>query len=60
MNITEQIQQVAVNTFLAIMPSSADDNGAFRMLMTAKVGDEVKPLLLIGNIHGRVEDGHCR
>jgi hypothetical protein len=58
MNITEQIKQVAVNTFLAILPASGDDNAAFRMLMTVKVGDEVKPLLLIGNVHGKIEDGH--
>jgi hypothetical protein len=58
MNIAEQIQKVAVNTFLAILPASADDNAAFRMLLTVKVGDEVKPLLLIGNVHGKIEDGH--
>ena len=58
MNITEQIQQVAVNAFLAILPASADDDGTFRVLMTAKVNGEIKPLLLIGNAHSRVEDGH--
>jgi hypothetical protein len=59
MDIAKKIQEVAVKTFLAIMPASADDDGAFRMLMTVKVDDEMKPLLLIGNAHGRVEDGHC-
>lgn len=59
MDITKQIQQTAVNAFLAFLPASAADNGVFRVLLTAKVDDEVKPLLLIGNAHCRVEDGHC-
>ena len=58
MDITEQIKQVAVNTFLAILPASADDDAAFRMLLTVKIGGEVKPLLLLGNVHGKIEDGH--
>jgi hypothetical protein len=59
MNTVEQLKEVAVNTFLAMLPASADDNSAFRVLLTTKVDGEVKPLLLIGNAHGAVEDGHC-
>ena len=58
MNNIEQIKQVAVSTFLAILKNNAGDNGKFRMLLTVKVGDEIKPLLLIGTAHSRVEDGH--
>ena len=60
MNNIEQIKQVAVSTFLAILKNNAGDNGKFRMLITTKIGDEIKPLLLIGTAHSRVEDGHVR
>lgn len=58
MNNIEQIKQVAVSTFLAILKNNAGDNGKFRMLLTVKVGDEIKPMLLLGTAHSRVEDGH--
>lgn len=59
MDIVEQIKQTAVNHFLGVLNSSADHNAPFRSLVTTKVGDSIKPLLLIGTAHSKVEDGHC-
>ena len=59
MNTVEQVKQAAVRHFLGVLPSSAGDNGMFRSMSTMHVGGENKPLLLVGNAHSRVEDGHC-
>ncbi len=59
MTIAEQLQKIAVDFFLCILPHSAGDEGIFKALITVKVGGEVKPALLIGNAHSKYEDGHC-
>ena len=55
----ENVKQIAVDLFGCILKASADDNGTFKVLVTAKIGDSAKPLLLVGNAHSRIEDGHC-
>lgn len=59
MNVVETVKQVAVRTFLNALADAPDSNGTFKMLRSVKVGDTVKPLLLVGNAHGKHEDGHC-
>ena len=59
MNNIEEIEQVAVSTFLAILKNNAGDNGKFRMLITTKIGDEIKPLLLIGTVKLFECADHC-
>ena len=59
MDLVETVKQIAVSFFRSILPFSAAQNGTFKALLSAKVGDEVKPLLLIGNAHSKIEDGHC-
>ena len=59
MNIVEQVKQTAVSSFHNILRASAHHNGRFRMVLTTRAGDTDKPLLIVGNAHGVVEDGHC-
>lgn len=59
MGIVEEIKQAAVSSFRNILRASADHNGRFRMVMTTRAGGADKPLLIVGNAHGVVEDGHC-
>ena len=59
MDVVETVKQVAVSFFRSILPFSAAHNGTFKALLSVRVGDEVKPLLLIGNAHSKIEDGHC-
>src|SRR5688572_6741997 len=54
----EDLTRIAVDVFKIILRSSAESGGTFRVLITAKVGNEEKPLLLVGNAHGHIEDGH--
>ena len=53
-----QLQELAASLFLSVLKISADHQGRFRLLVTAKVNGEEKPLLIVGNAHGQVEDGH--
>lgn len=55
---TDQLQEVAVSLFLAVLRVSADHQGTFRLLITSKIDGEEKPLLVVGNAHAQVEDGH--
>jgi hypothetical protein len=59
MNIKAQIQQAAVKFFLGILHSSAGDQAPFKALITVEIDGELKPLLLVGTAHSRVEDGSC-
>jgi hypothetical protein len=58
MNTAKHLQQIAVNTFLAILRASDQDHSGFRILITMTVDGEMKPLLMIGTAHGGIEDGH--
>lgn len=54
----EELKKTAVSVFDSVLKASAAHGGTFRLLITAKVGETEKPLLLIGNAHSDVEDGH--
>jgi hypothetical protein len=54
----EQLTKIAVDIFKAVLSTSAESGGTFRILITAKIAEEDKPVLLVGNAHSRVEDGH--
>ena len=58
MNTIEQLKQLAVKTFAAILPFSADSCSPFKMMTTIQIDGEVKPVLLAGVAHGKIEDGH--
>lgn len=58
MSILKQIEQVAVNTFLATLPATTENSSGFKMLITTTVDGGAKPLLLVGTVHGNIEDGH--
>ncbi len=54
----QQLQEIAVSTFLAILRASTENSSGFRILITTTAGGEMKPLLMIGSAHGGIEDGH--
>lgn len=54
----QQLTDIAVGIFRPVLSVSAESGGTFRILITARVNGEEKPLLLIGNAHSRIEDGH--
>lgn len=58
MNTAQQIEQIAVSTFLAVLRASTENSSGFRILITTTVDGEMKPLLMIGSAHGGIEDGH--
>lgn len=55
----EQLTQIATSVFVTMLKSSSDERGTFRVLMTANIEGETKPLLLVGSAHPRIEDGDC-
>ncbi|MGR4069251.1 hypothetical protein [Billgrantia sp. C5P2] len=57
--MVDQLQEVAAALFLSVLKVSADHQGTFRLLVTSKIDGEEKPLLVVGNAHGQVEDGHA-
>lgn len=57
--MTDEIKKIAVRLFESVLGVSADHGGTFRLLVTAQVGEVDKPLLVLGNAHRKVEDGHC-
>lgn len=59
MSIVDQVKQAAISYFLGILYSSADHCAPFRAMVSMNVDGTVKPLLLVGTAHGKVEDGHC-
>lgn len=54
----DEIQKAALPIFLSVLRASADHGGHFRLLVTSKIDDDRKPLLIVGSAHGQVEDGH--
>lgn len=54
-----EIKEIAVNVFSTLLRVSADHDGTFRLLLTVQVGEFTKPLLILGNAHRKIEDGHC-
>lgn len=54
----DQLQETVTSLFLAVLKVSADHQGTFRLIVTANVDGEKKPLLVVGNAHKHVEDGH--
>lgn len=54
----DQLQETVTSLFLAVLKVSADHQGTFRLIVTANVDGEEKPLLVVGNAHRHVEDGH--
>lgn len=55
----DQIKGITVSLFNAVLRGSADHGGTLRLFITAKANGEKKPLLVVGNAHSQVEDGHC-
>lgn len=54
----DRLQEVTATLFLSVLSVSADHQGTFRLLVTSKIDNEEKPLLIVGNAHSQVEDGH--
>ena len=59
MSAAEEVKEIAINIFNTILKSSADSGGTFRVLITAKIEEKEKPLLVVGKAHASFEDGHC-
>jgi len=59
MDIINHLNEVATHVFLGVLPVSADDSAPFKMQMTIQVDGEVKPVVIVGTAHGRIEDGNC-
>ena len=56
-DLVERVTAIAVSHFLAVLSASADHQAPYKILLTIQVGEEQKPLLLVGTAHGAVEDG---
>lgn len=54
----DKVKTIAVSHFVSVLTASPEMDGLFRSLLTVEVDGERKPLLLVGNAHGRIEDGH--
>jgi hypothetical protein len=59
MSTSAQVEKIAVNLWHNVLSVSPEDNGPFKMLVSMKTEDSTKPLLLVGNVHGRIQDGYC-
>lgn len=56
----DKVKNIAEAIFKSMLLVSADHQGTFRLLITAKLDNDVeKPLLILGVAHSAVEDGHC-
>ncbi len=58
MDIAEKIKQVAASVLRNAISVGPDHDGRFRVQMPFKVGGETKPLVMMGNVHGKAGDGH--
>ena len=58
MDIVEKLASTALGVWTSAMTAAPSNNGKFRVMLSFNCGDEVKPLLLVGIVHGRCEDGH--
>lgn len=54
-----QLTTVAESLFRTILRVSAEENGIFRALLTVNLDGTPKPLLVVGSVHPRIEDGEC-
>jgi hypothetical protein len=57
MNIVQNVQHTALSTTLALLPVSGSES-PLRALVSLNAGGEVKPLMLVGNLHAGYEDGY--
>ena len=55
----EKIKEVSTQLFNSVLKISANHQGTFRLVVTLQIDDQSKPLLVVGNAHSEVEDGHC-
>ena len=54
MNTSAQVEKIAVDLWNTVLSGSPEDNGPLKMLVSMKTSDSTKPLLLVGNVHGRI------
>lgn len=59
MKLLTQIEETAVAIFRAVLRANTAPDGYFRAVISFSDRGVVKPLLLLGNAHGLVEDGTC-
>ena len=57
--VSIRVKEIAESVFRSVLKVSADSQGTFRLIISAKIDNEEKPLLILGNAHGEIEDGHC-
>ncbi len=55
----ERIKEVAIQLFKSVLLISTSHQGTFRLIVSVSIDNATKPLLLVGNAHSEVEDGHC-
>ena len=54
----EELKRITETVFRSVLSVSAAQGGTFRLLITARVGEAEKPLLMVGNAHSEGEEGH--
>ena len=54
----EELKIITEKLFRSVLSISAKNSGTFRLLITARIGEMEKPLLIVGNAHSDIEDGH--
>lgn len=54
----DRIRDIAVDVFKTVLRHCNGEHSTFRMTMTVNVDGEQKPLLILGNAHSAIEDGH--
>jgi hypothetical protein len=59
MSLESKLIEFAENYHKMLMRYASEDNAYFKSIVTIAVDGSMKPLLIFGNAHGRVEDGHC-
>jgi hypothetical protein len=57
--VIDKLQEAVASLFMAVLKVSAGHHGAFRLMVTVEIDGEEKPLLVVGNAHKDVEDGHA-
>ena len=55
----DRIEELATQLFKSVLQVSTTHQGTFRLVVSVLIDNDTKPLLLIGNAHSEVEDGHC-
>ncbi len=54
----EELKRITETVFRSVLSVSAAQGGTFRLLITARVGEAEKPLLMVGNAHSEGKEGH--